>query len=707
MIQAIKCFKLRAEIFTIGRVNHNFIGIATTSKSIKIFSTKECQTVHNIHLELLGEETTALCFHPTLDLMAIANGEKLHIVNLQEHTIIQTITTNDGAIEILSFIPYAPYLISGTKSGRVMQYRYEGAVHISRLCSFPYTTSSYKKSIKNNYVSAIAHNDNYIAASGFGSALTVIRFNSHATKLTFEISTSRITAITFLGNDELLFANSDGVLFLSQIKQQSPIVQIQSYERNIIELIPFHKSPYALIVSQSPKVMLFHIPSRKIIKRDFLHFDKEIHSLLLINDEELLVTFSDRSAKKVLLASTERLNGLLAENKLLKALLLIEANPILQNTTQATEAQYLYEKLYTQVAKELFESGDKESLQEIEPFEQLKNRNKTTQELLLAYKNYPKLQNFYKEHKFALAYALCQKYPPLKMSTTFQKMENAYKKSFTLAQRQLLAGKEEQAKELLEPFRTIPSKRAMIQLLLRQNKEFLAFLKAVANRDYDELNRLVKINPNFQEIPSYIALQHELLLQIQEIGKLIDEGNIPHATALLKEIEQIPMLSEEIERVSKLTQAANILLGYYKESDFVRCYETIDKNSELLSIELTRLLEEHWRKKIDRCELFSLAGDIKALKEELGELIYISTRKAKIGDLLRVSFHIKIKDELAMKNYATVENFIYSYIDIFGIDSEIKDIMKHFEERSRKKLAITFIQKKQKKRDEWRYEDII
>jgi hypothetical protein len=286
-------------------------------------------------------------------------------------------------------------------------------------------------------------------------------------------------------------------------------------------------------------------------------------------------------------------------------------------------------------------------------------------------------------------------------------MENAYKKSFTLAQRQLLAGKEEQAKELLEPFATISTKRAMIQLLLRQNREFLAFLKAVANRDYDELNRLVKINPNFQEIPSYIALQHELLLQIQEIGKLIDEGNIPHATALLKEIEQIPMLSEEIERVSKLTQAANILLGYYKESDFVRCYETIDKNSELLSIELTRLLEEHWRKKIDRCELFSLAGDIKALKEELGELIYISTRKAKIGDLLRVSFHIKIKDELAMKNYATVENFIYSYIDIFGIDSEIKDIMKHFEERSRKKLAITFIQKKQKKRDEWRYEDII
>jgi hypothetical protein len=167
------------------------------------------------------------------------------------------------------------------------------------------------------------------------------------------------------------------------------------------------------------------------------------------------------------------------------------------------------------------------------------------------------------------------------------------------------------------------------------------------------------------------------------------------------------MIKEEIEELYKLTQEAKKFLNYYEKNNFVQCYETLDTHLELDSMQLAKLLEEHWKKKVYSCEIFALEGNIKALKDTLGELIHVTTRKEKIGELLRLSFHVKIKNEINYSHYKSAENFIYSYIDIFGMDSEITQLMKKFESSSRRKLAITFMQKKHKERNAWRYADII
>ena len=101
------------------------------------------------------------------------------------------------------------------------------------------------------------------------------------------------------------------------------------------------------------------------------------------------------------------------------------------------------------------------------------------------------------------------------------------------------------------------------------------------------------------------------------------------------------------------------------------------------------------------CESYSLDGNIKAIKTLLGELLCIKTRTEKIGDLLRVAFYSKIKTLGESKKFASAENIIYSYIDIFGVDIEIKDMMKEYEKISSKKLAITHNENEKVLRSDW------
>ncbi|MDD3477174.1 MAG: hypothetical protein PHI38_09925, partial [Sulfurimonas sp.] len=53
------------------------------------------------------------------------------------------------------------------------------------------------------------------------------------------------------------------------------------------------------------------------------------------------------------------------------------------------------------------------------------------------------------------------------------------------------------------------------------------------------------------------------------------------------------------------------------------------------------------------------------------------------------------------------EAIIYTYIDIFGMDSEISNLMENFEKISARNLAITEVQAQRPKRDSWRDFDII
>jgi len=700
-LQITNCFESNKKLYSLEEFDNSFAALISRTKSVEILSPSKCKILKTIYSELLKEETTALAFHPKLDLMAIANGETLYIIEAKQHKILETITTHDGDITLLSFVASAPYLISGTKNGRVIQYRYEGKIHISRLCSFPFERVGYKTIIQDNYVSTIASNNQYVAASGYGGALTLVKFNSHAKKITFTISKSRINSIAFLSEKKIIFANTEGTLFIAHIRKNAAIKKITTQQNNILKILPIQNTDYALVVSKTATIMLIDTEKRKVIKNNFLKFQKEISSVVLLNNNKLLLLFYDSTIQKVLLKSQSDLQAYLEKGELPEALQLVEQNPFLSNTKEALEIEQEYKKLSKKALMHFIMSNNIEKLSVLKPFEAIQSKKGDETKIIQAHKNYQQFYQLFKNQKYTLAYALAEKFPALQLTPLYQKMETSYKNTFTQAQKKLLQNKIEEAKALLQPYVTIPAKRALIHLLIYQNSEFISFIKALATKDYKTVNKLIKQEKLLAEIPSYIALMEEDSKEIQKIKLCIKEAQIELAQKILHKLSTTSLFQEEIEVLKKEAQKAQELLTAYENDNFITCYEILDENSGLEGMQLAQLLEDHWNKLINRCEIFALNGDIQSVQEKLGELILVKTRRDKIGDLLRLSFHSKIKEELNLKNFESVENFIYSYIDIFGKDSEIKQLMHSYEKTSHLNLAITVLQDEYKARDAW------
>jgi len=303
-------------------------------------------------------------------------------------------------------------------------------------------------------------------------------------------------------------------------------------------------------------------------------------------------------------------------------------------------------------------------------------------------KNYQKLQEYYQEKRFSLAYALCEKDLELKNTPEYQKMEQLYAQKFQEAQKKLLLNAPQEAKELLRPFVTINSKYPLTKLILHHHKLFREFLQAMAAKEYDKLHLLVKKEPILTTIPSYVTLQEELCNTFATIRENIFCGNTKDALVMLKKYEGIQYLQEEISGFKLLAKNAQKLLDAYEENNFIACYEIIDTHKNLQPMQLTQLLEKHWRRTLHKCKAYTSCGNIVAMKELLGEFVYISTRQETIKKLFSLTFLTKIHQELLQKNYATAENFIYSYLDIFGKDREIASVMKRYERESSHRLAI-------------------
>jgi len=212
---------------------------------------------------------------------------------------------------------------------------------------------------------------------------------------------------------------------------------------------------------------------------------------------------------------------------------------------------------------------------------------------------------------------------------------------------------------------------------------------------------LIGKNKLFTEIPTYEKKKDLTKDFLNSIRLSIDAGKTLDAVEAIKKLMHNVDIKDELLELYKETKIVAKLQKSYDENDFNKCYEILDEDIYIYNLELSKFLEKHWTKLMDECEEYALKGDFKSIKQTLGDLITVKTRLQKTGDLLRLSFQIKIKALLGKNSFKNAERIIYSYVDIFGLDSEIRLVMRSFERASKHKLAITTDKEKDVPRDSW------
>jgi len=701
MLVKKECYKARSQITALSVLEDNNFIFSTKIHGAKIFSHRNCSAIKNLTIELLGSKTTAVAFSKDSSLLAFANSNIIYIINTQNKMLIQTIRTNEGEINLLEFVPKTKYLVTGTSNGRVMQYRYDGRSPLSRLCSFGQLLKERNSRVKINYVSAFAFHKDYFAVAGYGGAVSVLKMNSYINRHNISSSKVRVSALCFLDDLRLVSANIDGFIQIHSLKKHHHIKTIPTPFRNINTVLLMPNSQFILVGAEDKNLILINTTTSKIVCNSYLQFKDDVEDIKLTIDNNLLVVLKNKEIHKVELPTVQHLKSFLFHNEIDKAYNLIEKDPMLQGTREHTRVEVMYEKLYTQAVDALINGDTKEARKLMLMFSDIPSKKDDINSIFKAFEHYSKFKTLYLEKKYALAYAMSEKHPALKRTKQFKKMEEFFKDTFTFAQKQILIGREDVAKEILSVYTTVSSKKPILKLVLNQNKDFINFLKAINEKNYLLVNQLVQKNEIFSQIPTFLILKKSIQKSIDEIRKLLDLGEPEKAILLIKELLNTPGIKDELQDLYKEAKIIQNLQKNYQENNFKNCYEILDSTNTLHNLELSRLLEAHWSKLLNKCEEAALKGDIKSIKKVLGNLLNIKSRIDKVGDMLRLSFHTKIKGLMAKRSFKSAENIIYSYIDIFGQDSEMFSIMKSYERVSKKRLALTQTKELIVPRDNW------
>ncbi|MFK5938851.1 MAG: hypothetical protein QM497_10705 [Sulfurimonas sp.] len=689
----------RSEITNLSLLYNDNIAYCTEYHGARLLDNKEHKTLLKVMNKELRFNTTALCFNPDATLLAFANESVINILHLNTKKIIKSIKTNESII-MLTFC--AEYIIAGTQNGRVLQYRHDNSALLARVCSFPYLP----KTATQNFVSAFAVHGNYLACSGYGGAIFVLDIYAQATKKVLLEQGERINALCFIDEHTLISANNNGTILVHDLHMREVNKKIDAPFKNIRQIQKMPNSQFIAISGNENYIAIADINKAKIIHSKYIEFKSNISKMLLTNDESLLVVLSNHKILQVNLPSKNQLRMLLIDNEIEKAYMLVENEPMLYNTNEYKILEKRYDSLYKEALAALMNQNKTLAHKTLSMVQNVHSKREDISKLFAAFNEYNRFKVIYLEKKYAVAYAMGEKYVALKQTPLYLKMEENFKSSFIDAQRHIIMGKDSNAKVLLNPYVTVVAKRPLIKLLLNKDKDFINFLNAIKNKNFQTLEELITQHPIFVNTPTYAALNQTIETNISRIDTLINEGKLPRAKELLLKFKNTTSLNNELKRLYTNLDYMQKLQNAYKKNDFKYCYELLDAHHQLNITPLGVILNKHWAKLIRICEDYALKANPKGIKETLDSLLLIDTRKGKIGDLLRVSFQSKIKAYLSKKGFGGAQNIIYSYIDIFGLDNEIKSLMRTYELMSKRKLAITQ-QEQNKDRNKWMESEFI
>jgi len=660
------------------------LAYSTKFHGLKVVSNKECDRILSFKHEFLNHETTALALSPDGKYLVFCTANRLYIIKLQTQKLLKSITSIEQTVISLHFDLSSNYIIVGTKEGRILQYKYSQSTLLARVISYKY------KKINNmhgNILSSISFNDEYLISGYYDGTIDIVNLYTKIHIGSFKHANCSITTTCMINKKRFLSATSDGRIFIQDIGAQSIVKEITTPFVSVADLLLIPRSHYVLVVSSSDSISLLNLKKAKIEHIKFLTFKEDIYKVVVVNEAKLFVALKDNTILSVPLPSKEQLKSLILHNSLAEAFALAESNHMLYDTQEYSALQLQYKKAYLNAVEALINQNKNAALMLTDSFKNIPSKKEEIKLLYSAFEHYPRFQTLFLEKKYALAYNLSAKFPALQLTHQYRKMEKIFKEIFLNAQRHILLGNKEHAVALLNDYITVTAKRDLIKLILNDNRLFVEFLKATQEKNFTKVNELVQQKPLLSQIPTYKILEDSMDVTLSNIELKIRDGDIEEATREIELLKNLPYA-----RIATLKETAlhyQRLQDVYDENNFKACYEVLDSHPNLNNTKLGEMLNKHWIKIIQKCEEFALAGNIKGVKTTLKELLSLQSRKDKVGDLLRVSFHVKIEQLLAAKKFNSAQNIIYSYLDIFGSDSEISSLMKLYEDISSKKLALT------------------
>jgi len=523
MLDTIQCLRTRSDIIELAKLDDNTIAMCTSMHGAKLFSLDDCSTKSNITHKNLNSSQLSISFSPNSEFMAFGLKSNIYIMHIPSKILLKTIKIDEENIELVKFDLESKYIIVTTTTGRVLQYRYDGSSLLARLYSFDVNNFKISSEDSLSLISTLAFHKNILAIGGNNGTIFTINLHSRANKVLISNDTARISSLCFLSSNNFISADTKGNLYFNSLKDENYYKKIPTGFTYISKILLMPDPNFLIVVGKEKHAAIYDLQNFKLLHNKYIEFESIIKDVIIANRDTILVALEDNSLEKVKLPDSSKLKAFVNEKAFDKAYNFIKIHPMLMATREYKTLEMAYDKIYKETMNALMNQNKDKALELTKIFKYVDIKQESIQELFKAFENYPRLKTLYIEKKYALAYTICAKYPPLQKTFQYDKMQELWKDTFKNAQRQIAHGSIANAKALLNEYVTVADKRPIIKLILNDNNNFIEFLKAIESKDFQKVEKIAKTNTLFTKIPTYKSVENSINRAVIDVQKDIDK----------------------------------------------------------------------------------------------------------------------------------------------------------------------------------------
>ena len=685
-MEVLKLFNIKAPILMLKALNDGKIGVIDSLNSLRIIDLTNYAVVGGFKSSIVHERFIGSHVDMTSDgkfsISIIPGSNNAALFNVPDKELLFKVGRHQGEIESVGIDPNGRYCVTCGQDGKSFAW----VLKTDRL--------AFSMPPHADFVSTVAFSDNgqWIATGSYDRTINLLNMAimKHPIKLRGHNST--IVKMIFLPEAKLLSVEKEGTLIVWDMRNGKVIKRLPKMNDEVTSMTISLDKRFAFVGSKLGYVGLYDLQIMDQISQRYIKESESITSLAFVDTPFRLAigTVEGNIRFYSLFGNEAQLYKMLREGQYKLFYDALESNPMLFYSKPYEAAERIWADVLEK-ARFLLEKNDRQKAKEIlSLFTGIPKKNALINQMLSAYEKYTQFQNYVQEGRFPLAYSMAKQFPAFKDSEPYRKMEMRWKKLFFKAQELILTQNgDDQARQLLAPYRGISEKTILIQQLFEQRKMYEYMKKILVARDFVKFFELIKMHPFLKEFSEYTAIMDyadKLYVQAQK-GYL--QGDYANARKACEILKSFPDYSAEAQEMADTIRVKHLFYDAITSNNLSNAFGYLSSYPLLYETPEAQVLERQWNNLVDQAQKFASKGLAQETLSVFEPYFGITDKFTAMAGVVAQAYCVQLEDKVHMKApQDIVERGIRHYVGLFGIDEGIMSVFDYFKNVYTSKLDL-------------------
>jgi len=690
-MEVLKLLNFKHPILFLKALTNGKLGVVDGQNTLRVVDLETDKVVDGFKTNIQHERYLGNYVDMTQDgeysVSAIAGTNQAAIFSLSKRELLYKVERHHGDVESVGLDPNGRYFVTCGQDGKAFVW----VLKTSRL-AFALPPHA-------DFVSTVAFNDNgqWIATGSYDRSIILFNIATMKEPIKLRGHSSVIVKILFLPEAKLLSAERDGGLIVWDMSSGKVIKRLSKMNDDITSMCISTTKRFVFVGTKLGYVGLYDMQTMELISHRYIKESETITSLAFLSDPIRLAMST--------VEGNIRIYSLLGDEKIYMKMLREGEYKAFYDALDDNPMLY-YSKLY-EVAEKIWldaiekgrvylEKNERQKAKEIfAPFIGIAKKTGFISQMFSSYEKYEQFRNCIQEGRLPLAYSLAKQYTSFQDSELYRKMELKWKKNFFRAQELILTPSgEEQARELLAPYRGISDKTVLIQQLFEQRKMYEYFKKTISQRDYVKFFGLVKMYPflkEFEEYTSVMEYADKLYIQTQ---KAYANGDFATARKGCEILVSFPDYAHEAQEIGNTIRIKHLFYEAISSNNLANAFSYLSAYPLLYETREAQLLERQWNIAVDKGQRLAATGNARDTRAVFEPYFGIRDKYMAIGGVVSQAYCVQLEEKIRTDvPLDLIERGIRNYVALFGIDEGIVSVVEYLKRVTQSKIDLSLLKK--------------